>query len=100
MVNDERASAGASPLAWCDGLHACAKAHSNDIYTFTPIVSNPYGGLAENIAMGQTSPTQVMTGWMNSPGHRANILNTGYSHIGVGLCDGCGTHWTQNFGSR
>jgi len=127
LVNDERAAAGASALAWCDGLHACAKAHSNDMcdrgffdhtnldgegpsdrgrlghagsYTFPSIVSNPYGGLGENIAMGQTSPAQVMTGWMNSPGHRANILNTTYSHIGVGLCDGCGTHWTQNFGTR
>jgi len=128
MVNDERASAGASALAWCDGLHACAKAHSNDMcdrgffahtnpdgedpsargrlghagtYTFQSIVSSPYSwGIAENIAMGQTSPAQVMTGWMNSPGHRANILNSSYTHIGVGLCDGCGRHWTQNFGTR
>jgi uncharacterized protein YkwD len=128
MVNDERATAGASPLSWSDGLYDCAKAHSNDMcdrgffdhvnpdgedpsargelghagsYTFASIVPSPFSwGIAENIAMGQTSPTQVMTGWMNSPGHRANILNTSYTHIGIGLCDGCNRHWTQNFGTQ
>ena len=69
-------------------------------YTFDPIVPSPYAWLAENIAMGYSSPEQVMSGWMSSPGHRANILNGSYTHIGVGVCDGCGTHWTQNFGTR
>ncbi|MHC4662170.1 MAG: CAP domain-containing protein [Planctomycetota bacterium] len=126
-VNDERATNGVGPLSWCDSLWALAKAHSNDMcargffdhvnpegegptdrgraghagsFTFTPCVSNPYGGVAENIAMGYSSVSAVMTGWMNSPGHRANILNSGYTHIGVGICDSCGTHWTQNFGTR
>jgi uncharacterized protein YkwD len=127
LVNQEREAAGRSPLSWCDGLGECAKAHSNDMcdrgffshvnpdgedptargraghagsYTFTPIVPDPYYGVAENIAMGYSTAQEVMNGWMNSPGHRANILNGGYTHIGVGVCDGCGRHWTQCFGTR
>ena len=127
IVNQEREAAGRSPLSWCDGLYDLAKAHSNDMcdrnffshvnpegedptargraghagsYTFDPCVPSPYYGVAENIAMGQTSAQQVMEAWMGSAGHRANILNGAYTHIGVGLCDGCGTHWTQCFGTR
>jgi len=126
LVNEERASAGVNPLSWSDALYELAKAHSNDMcdrgffshinpegedptgrgraghagsYTFTPIVPDPFFGVGENIAMGQTSASQVMDDWMNSPGHRANILNGSYTHIGVGVCDGCGTHWTQCFGT-
>ena len=124
LVNEERAAAGVNPLEWCDGLYELAKAHSNDMcdrgffshvnpegedptgraraghagsYTFPPIVPDPYPGIAENIAMGQNSAAQVVEAWMNSPGHRANILNGGYTHTGVGLCNGCGTHWVVTF---
>ncbi len=127
LVNQEREAAGRSPLSWCDGLGELAKAHSNDMcdrgffshvnpegedptararaghagsYTFDPVVPSPYYGVGENIAMGYSTPEQVMEGWMNSSGHRANILNGGYTHIGVGVCDGCGKHWTQCFGTR
>ena len=126
MVNEERTAAGVNPLSWSDALYELAKAHSNDMcdrgffshvnpegedpsgrgraghagtYTFNPCVPDPFFGVGENIAMGQTSAQQVMDGWMNSPGHRANILNGSYTHIGVGLCSGCGTHWTQCFGT-
>jgi len=126
LVNQERDAAGVNPLSWSDALYELAKAHSNDMcdrgffshvnpegedpsgrgraghagsYTFTPCVPDPFYGVGENIAMGQTSAQQVMEAWMNSPGHRANILNGGYTHIGVGLCDGCGKHWTQCFGT-
>jgi uncharacterized protein YkwD len=51
----------------------------------------------ENIAKGQTSPSAVVTAWMNSPGHRANILNCSFRTIGVGF-DARGNHWVQNFG--
>jgi uncharacterized protein YkwD len=53
----------------------------------------------ENIAAGQTSPDQVMTSWMNSSGHRANILNSSFGHIGVGIVkNSAGTiYWTQDF---
>jgi uncharacterized protein YkwD len=127
MTNEERANAGLPAYTWCDGLAACAKAHSNDMcdrgffdhtnpdgedpsdrgrlghagsYTFDTIVSNPYAWLGENIAMGYSTPAQAMNGWMNSSGHRAAILSSSYTHIGVGNCDGCGTHWTQCFGTR
>jgi uncharacterized protein YkwD len=58
--------------------------------------------MGENIAAGQTSAAAVMDAWMNSPGHRANILNCGYREIGVGLYRGGSMrfYWTQNFGSR
>jgi len=127
LVNQEREAAGVNPLSWSDALYEMAKAHSNDMcdrgffshvnpegedpsargqaghagsYTFTPCVPSPFYGVAENIAMGYSTAAQVMEGWMNSPGHRANILNGGYTHIGVGVCDGCGKHWTQNFGTN
>ena len=57
--------------------------------------------MGENIAYGQTSPEMVMDSWMNSPGHRANILNGNYKYIGVGhYVDGTGTnYWVQLFTS-
>jgi len=134
LTNQERQNAGVSELSWCDALAALARAHSHDMckrdffdhvnpegedpsargraghageFTFDPCVPSPYSGVAENIAYGYQSAQQVMQGWMNSPGHRANILNSNYTHIGVGNCGaemqghtGCGTHWTQNFGIR
>lgn len=53
----------------------------------------------ENIAMGQTSPSQVMNAWMNSAGHRENILKASYTKIGVGVAqNSSGTYyWTQHF---
>jgi uncharacterized protein YkwD len=56
----------------------------------------------ENIAKGQRDPAAVMNSWMNSPGHRANILNCGFKDLGVGLAvDSQGSKiWTQDFGSR
>ena len=58
-----------------------------------------YRGAGENIAWGQKSPEEVMKGWMNSPGHRANILNKSYTTIGVGnYQNASGTnYWTQLF---
>eukprot|EP00551_Chaetoceros_affinis_P002062 CAMPEP_0203661362 /NCGR_PEP_ID=MMETSP0088-20131115/59571_1 /ASSEMBLY_ACC=CAM_ASM_001087 /TAXON_ID=426623 /ORGANISM="Chaetoceros affinis, Strain CCMP159" /LENGTH=376 /DNA_ID=CAMNT_0050524031 /DNA_START=60 /DNA_END=1190 /DNA_ORIENTATION=+ len=57
-----------------------------------------WSGVAENIAFGQTTVTQVMNAWMNSPGHRANILNSGYYHFGVAW-DTTTNKWTQVFGN-
>jgi uncharacterized YkwD family protein/spore coat assembly protein SafA len=58
-----------------------------------------YSAAAENIAYGQRTPSEVMNGWMNSPGHRANILSPSYTQIGVGLAKtGSGVcYWTQMF---
>lgn len=61
----------------------------------------------ENIAKGQTTPEQVVQGWMDSDGHCANIMNAGFNLIGVGYFAGMSTntrfnselYWTQNFGA-
>ena len=55
------------------------------------------GTLAENVAAGQATAQQVMDSWMNSEGHRANILNCSYTDIGDGVTD---NYWTQDFGAR
>ena len=57
---------------------------------------NQYKSAGENIAMGQSTPEQVVKAWMNSSGHRANILNKNYTHIGVGYVKD-GHYWTQMF---
>ncbi|MFJ3889593.1 CAP domain-containing protein [Streptomyces rubrogriseus] len=116
LTNRERAGAGLPALAVDARLTAAAQAHSadmvtRDFYSHT----DPGGGkpwdraaaagadrrtVGENIACGQRSPAEVVEGWMNSPGHRANILKAGFTHIGVGLAGGgrAGTYWTQLFG--
>ena len=55
-----------------------------------------YKAAAENIAMGQRTAAEVVKGWMESPGHRANIMNGTYTHIGIGY-DANGNYWTQQF---
>ena len=59
-----------------------------------------YGNAGENIAAGQRTPQSVMDSWMNSPGHRANILNPDFRHIGIGCYEmdgGYGIYWVQCF---
>ncbi len=58
-----------------------------------------YTAAGENIAKGQKTPESVMSAWMNSPGHRANIMNSNYEQIGVGyVTDSNGTtYWVQEF---
>jgi uncharacterized YkwD family protein len=60
-------------------------------------ISYTYAG--ENIAAGQPTPQAVVTSWMNSPGHKANILSKNYTQIGIGYASGgpYGTYWTQEF---
>lgn len=55
-----------------------------------------YRSAGENIAYGQRTPAAVVNAWMNSAGHRANILNSSYTQIGVGFCPN-GYYWTQMF---
>ncbi|MET9731950.1 CAP domain-containing protein [Streptomyces sp. NPDC006458] len=117
LTNRERASAGLPPLATDPLLTRAAQAHSadmvaRDFYSHTsPDGSGPRDRAAaagavrrstgENIACGQRSEAEVVTGWMNSPGHRANILRAGFTHIGIGFAGGgrAGTYWTQLFGA-
>ncbi|WP_229881978.1 CAP domain-containing protein [Streptomyces alanosinicus] len=116
LTNAERGRAGLPPLATDPLLTRAAQAHcadmvARDFYDHTsPDGSHPWDRAAaagsrlrtigENIACGQRSPAEVVDGWMNSPGHRANILGPGFGHIGVGFTGGgrAGTYWTQLFG--
>ncbi|GGX59740.1 CAP domain-containing protein [Streptomyces fructofermentans] len=117
LTNAERASAGLPPLAPDPLLARAAQAHSDDMvarsfYSHTsPEGSEPWHRAAaagsarrtigENIACGQRSPAEVVRGWMDSPGHRANILKPAFTHLGVGFAGGgpAGTYWTQLFGA-
>ncbi|MGC0407214.1 uncharacterized protein YkwD/stress response protein SCP2 [Streptomyces sp. SAI-195] len=116
LTNRERAGAGLPALAVDARLTVAAQAHSadmvaRDFYSHTdPDGGKPWDRAAaagatrrtvgENIACGQRSPADVVEGWMNSPGHRANILKADFTHIGVGLAGGgrAGTYWTQLLG--
>jgi uncharacterized protein YkwD len=78
-------------------VYVCA--WSSRIQTYYP----NWWSLAENIAAGYSTPASVMAGWMNSSGHRANILSTGNWEIGVGYYAGSGDYyhyWVQDFGRR
>ena len=113
LVNAERAKAGLSPLSVHDGVAEAANKRAQEIKgTFShtrPDGSNfstvltqagiSYRSVGENIAYGQNSPEAVMQSWMNSSGHRANILNRDFTSIGVGhYQDASGTdYWTQLF---
>ncbi|WP_328685459.1 CAP domain-containing protein [Streptomyces sp. NBC_00343] len=117
LTNAERARAGLRALAVDPLLAAAAQAHSTDMvarafYAHTsPDGSQPWDRAAaagsrrrtigENIACGQRSAAEVVEGWMNSPGHRANILKPDFTHIGIGFAGGgqTGTYWTQLFGA-
>ena len=117
LVNSERAKAGCSALAVNAALTKAASDHSTDMATRnyfshdTPegvdfsaritAAGYAWSGAGENIAMGQANAASVMDSWMNSSGHRANILNCGYRDIGVGVAaNGAGQlYWTQDFGS-
>ena len=113
LVNAERAKAGLSPLSVHEGVAEAANKRAQEIKgTFShtrPDGSNfstvltqagiSYRSVGENIAYGQNSPEAVMQSWMNSSGHRANILNRDFTSIGVGhYQDASGTdYWTQLF---
>jgi uncharacterized protein YkwD len=117
LVNIERQSYGVSPVIWSNTLADAALAHSRDLASTnsfshtssdgttlrariarTGIVNM---GAAENISGGFTTPEAAMISWMNSPGHRANILNPTMTHLGVGFYHLPGSQWefyvTQKF---
>lgn len=115
LVNEERAKYNVAPLKWDDSLAALAESHCEDMIDRnffahnTPDGQTPfdrmkaagisYSSAGENIAAGQYSPQNVMDSWMNSPGHRKNILNPDFEYIGVGLARGgsYGIYWAQEF---
>lgn len=114
LVDDERAQAGCGSLEPQSQLDAAAQGHAedmaaNDYFDHTSLDGRSptdrardqgyQGGVGENIAYGYRTAEEVMTGWMNSEGHRANILNCDYRYLGIGIADRNGTlYWVQNFG--
>ncbi len=115
LVNIERQKAGLSPFTASSELSKVARVKSEDMaknnyFSHTsPTYGDPftmmksfgikYNTAGENIAKGYSSAQSVVNGWMNSPGHRANILNPSFNKIGVGLYKTSnGTaYWTQMF---
>jgi len=112
LVNIERVKAGLGELTADAKIAAAAYVRSteqqqlfshtrpNGTSCFTALTEQgvSYRGAGENIAFGQRTPEEVMTDWMNSPGHRANILNKNFTKIGVGYYKVNGTaYWTQLF---
>jgi uncharacterized YkwD family protein/spore coat assembly protein SafA len=114
-TNQERQKHGLAPLKPDWQLSRVARYKSTDMmkqgyFSHTsPTYGSPfkmmrdfnisYQAAAENIAKGQTTPYAVVKAWMESPGHRANILNGKYTHIGVGYVSE-GNYWTQLFVSK
>ena len=112
LVNQERTSRGLQPLVKDDRLMVAAAARAKELsqryshtrpngsecFTILWHLGIDYGYAGENIAMGQRTPEIVMNDWMNSSGHRANILNENYDCIGVGytMVDGH-PYWVQLF---
>lgn len=123
LVNEQRVEAGCPPLAIDARLVAAAQGHSedmahNDFFSHTGSDGSlPWDRMAaegynwsraaENIAAGYPTPEQAVTAWMNSPGHRNNILNCDLVDTGVGhvyLADdrgdvNYGHYWTHVFGT-
>lgn len=114
LVNSERRAAGKSALTLDSKLCEAAEIRAKEIadyfshtrpdgsacFTVLDELGIRYGAAGENIAAGQRSPQEVMGDWMNSSGHKQNILSGNYSKIGVGLYkskDGFGYYWVQIF---
>lgn len=112
LVNEIRETEGLNKLTFNSSLSAVARLKSQDMkdkgyFSHTsPTYGSPYDMMTkfgieytfagENLARGQKTPEQVVNAWMNSPGHRKNILNPYYTQIGVGyVADG--NYWTQHF---
>lgn len=112
LTNAERQKAGLQPLQIDNNLMNSARQKSTDMATknyfshTSPTYGSPfdqmkangvsYRAAAENIAMGQRSAEEVVKAWMDSPGHRQNILTASFTHIGIGY-DANGNYWTQQF---
>ncbi len=113
LVNVERKKAGLNPLTLDNNLASAALIRAKetersfshtrpDGRSFSTVLTDngiSFRAAGENIAWGQRSPEEVMNGWMNSSGHRANILNSNYTKIGVGYYQNSSgrNYWTQLF---
>ncbi|MEV6365539.1 CAP domain-containing protein [Micromonospora musae] len=113
LVNAERAKAGCKALTIDDKLMTAAQRHSQDQADHQNMshtgsdgsdpgdridrVGYQWRTYGENVAWNQKNPAAVMDAWMNSPGHKANILNCAFTEIGVGIANSNGPYWTQDF---
>lgn len=113
LVNAERAKAGCGAVSIDDKLMTAAQRHSQDQADHQNMshtgsdgsdpgdridrVGYEWRTYGENVAWNQKTPAAVMDAWMNSPGHRANILNCAFTEIGVGIATSNGPYWTQVF---
>lgn len=112
LVNAERAKYGLSALSADSKVQAAAEIRAEEIKsvfshtrpngtkfsTALTQVGATFRGAGENIASGQRTPEQVVNAWMNSEGHRANILNEKYKYLGVGCVSKGGSYaWVQIF---
>jgi uncharacterized protein YkwD len=97
-TNTERAKHGLPPLEVDKTLMKTAREHCSWM-TWNRIFQHTRRPVAENIAMGQPSSQDVVRSWMNSSGHRANILNPNHRHIGVGAyrTESGTIYWVQQF---
>ena len=117
LVNAERSKAGLAPLSGGNAaLNAAAQKRAEELSAsfsashrrpdgrdyatiFREYPVGPYNAWGENIAQGQQSPAAVVSAWMASPSHRANLLHASYSHMGVGVHQSGGGRisWAQLF---
>ena len=114
LVNKERTSRGLKPVTFNAELSKVATLKSQDMIDKnyfdhnSPTYGSPfdmmkkfgisYKAAGENIAMGQKTPQEVMNSWMNSSGHRKNILSPDFTELGVGVAsNGSSLYWTQMF---
>jgi uncharacterized protein YkwD len=118
LINDYRARNGVGPVTLSPTLTNAAEFHSQDMATrnyfshdlpgvasWSGNIANhgyPYGTMAENIAAGYSDAARTFQGWVDSPPHRANMLNGNLHAIGIGAAYGSGTqygtYWTTTFG--
>jgi uncharacterized protein YkwD len=119
-VNAERTARGIAPLTYHAQLTQAALAHAADQFSANCLTSLSHRGTdgsspgdriartglrvrtwGENLACNQQSPAQVMAAWMNSAGHRASILNSSFTHIGISITRDSRGHlyWSQVFGT-
>ena len=97
LANVERVARGLKPLLTDPTLMQAAKGWSRNQAARSRMYHSRMG-YGENVAYGQRTPRDVHRAWMNSKGHRANILNPGYSSMGAGLAySGSTPYWTQTF---
>ena len=114
LVNIERVKRCMEPLEISKDLQISARIKAEEFVTYKYFdhdspVSGEFSNLieaqtdefyyymAENIAQGHKTPQQVVDSWMDSPGHKSNILDFSFTHIGVGYCQG---NWVQHFGMK